>query len=264
MATVGSPDWVRKRTKTYRSIRKAHIEFKRDPVALTISWTVAVFTPPLIINPVSVAGVQDTLSAEPPERVLNEAGKAGWEGSVELPRIDPSRQTLYDRRTAGWTVAARAVGVLGPKPAQTARAVQVSVHEAIDRDQTGPSYDPSLPGSITGQQQVSQHHRPKLAAHPVHGPQGLKHGVPHRGRPVASRTARIGPHEPRIKPANEVAIADVAKEKGKGESGLVQAAFPQRVRRQKATSDVGWLGAGARRLAIAAALEMPMAAQLRA
>ena len=74
----------------------------------------------------------------------------------------------------------------------------------------------------------------------------------------------VGFSELPVDPADQVAIGNVANEEVEGIGGLVETAVAQVVARHWTSADVVGLGAGAAELVVPAAVEMPVALQLRA
>src|SRR3954454_17154934 len=235
-----------------------------DPVAIIESWTVLVVAAGAVIDPVPVADVEHALGAEPPDRKLNKPRKGGWECGVERASVDPVRESLDDLGAATGRVAPGSIGVLGLEAAQEARPVEEVVHEGVNRDHARAGGDPLLPTWVAAEQEVGERHRQHLVGHAVDVPERLKQGRTHARAAVCRIETGAGIYEPLINPGYKVAVADIPDEQEQAVSGLVQAALPQRVRRQGALGQMLRLGAGAGRLGVSAALEMPGAPQLRA
>jgi len=87
---------------------------------------------------IEVANVFPHLAAIGPNIVLNEPGKAGRKGGVELSAVNPAGEVLYHPQAPILGVAPGPVGVVKPVARQNPGPVEEIVDEAVDRDHLFP------------------------------------------------------------------------------------------------------------------------------
>ena len=115
---------------------------ERNSIANIMNLTVDILARLAVIDAIAIADIEPALGAIPPDRVLDEPRKDRWKGGVERAGIDPFGHGFNDLGAAARPVAGRAIGVVGAKPVQDARAVQKVVNEGVDGDHAGPDLAP--------------------------------------------------------------------------------------------------------------------------
>jgi hypothetical protein len=112
---------------------------------------------------VQVANVFPGLAAISPNVVLNEPGKEGGEGGVELPAVNVAGQVLYHPQTSGSTVAPGPIGMVSPVVGQNPGPVEEVVHQAVDGNHL--MADAAVvPAGIGGEEEPRQRHLGELRA----------------------------------------------------------------------------------------------------
>lgn len=109
---------------------------------------------------VAVANVFAVFGAIGPYVVLNEPGKVGWKGGIELPAVNAVGQVLYHPHTPLFRVAARSIGMVELAAIQNSGPVQEVVNQAVD----GNHVKPHLAVVPAGQEQAGQGHVSEFGA----------------------------------------------------------------------------------------------------
>lgn len=95
--------------------------------------------------------------------VLNEPGKIGREGRIELPAVNPVGEVLYHPQTPVGGVAPGPVGVVELVAVQNPGPVEEVVDEGIDRNHVGPDLA-VVPTGVSRQEETRQGHVGELRA----------------------------------------------------------------------------------------------------
>ena len=112
-----------------------------------------------VVDLIAVADVQLRLSAEAPDRVLNEAGEEGWKCPVVGACVDLASQALNEGCASSRGVAGRSEGMVGFQPPQDPGSVEEVMNEAVDRNHARACRHPSLARRVTRKQEVGERHR---------------------------------------------------------------------------------------------------------
>ena len=216
-----------------------------------------------IINAIAVADIEPRLGAITPDGVLHEPQEEGREGRIERTGVDLLGRQSNNVSAAAGPIAGRAIGVVSLESAQDAGAVQEVVHQRVDGDHAGTDVLPSLVASRGGQQNAGQGHGQHLVRHAVDLAQWLDQAGTEPGRAVGIMRP-VGFMELSVDPADQVAIGDVPDKQVERIGGLIEPTVAQVMARHWAVVDMVRLGAGAAAFVVPAAIEMPVAGELRA
>ena len=100
---------------------------------------------------VQIADVLPALAAISPDVVLNEPGKVGREGRIELPAVNPAGEVVYHPQTPSFGVAPVPIGMVNPVVGQDPGPVEESVHQAVDRNHVE-AHVAVVPAGVAGQE----------------------------------------------------------------------------------------------------------------
>ena len=95
--------------------------------------------------------------------VLNEPGKVGREGRVELPAVNVAGQVLYHPQTPLSAVAPGPVGMVKLVAVQNPGPVEEVVDQAVDGNHVE-THAAVVPAGVAGQEQAGQGHVSELRA----------------------------------------------------------------------------------------------------
>lgn len=222
-------------------------------------WASKLIATKRIVDAVAVADVPLSLSAEAPQRGLNEPREGGGKVRVVGSGVHATGEALDQITTPPGCSAAKSKRVYGIEARQGARPVQEVMDQGIDGDHPSAGHYPALAVGVGTDEQVGQDHRPKLGSDAVDLTEWVEDGAPEQRPAVRVTCAEIGLGKASIYPADEVTVAYVANKQGEAVGCAIQRPLPESKRRQRTRSEMGWLSAGRAGLLVAAFGEMPIA-----